>query len=503
MNGTETKTKMIQTLLVFAIALAALTSRRAVVAQDLPGVQTNTTPAPTRERQVPLLNPDTEMRMKIKGAFTFAAAVDLIDFHPVSELAAPDIQATINVVRNADMGAANMEANIVDLQHYDHPISDHTGTKEVAQDVKNMGFRIVGRANNHSTDMGTDVMFSTNGWLDQAGIVYAGSGRNLDEAREAHFVQTPKGRVGMVAMYSSFNGAGSQGATYRFGNTSGMPGVNVLHLTVSHIVTQSDIDELRKMRDEAYQHRLEVTNPVPPISPNEPKDRIDFWGTTYKAGDVPGGMSYTMNPDDEHLILRSIRAGKYNSDFMIALIHSHEDTNLLQMYSFSEQPSDFLIKLAHEAVDNGADVFIGTGVHVLRSIEIYKGKPIFYGMSGFVNQITQGATPLTYYMSNKLDPYHTDTIGADLAWKQWSEGWLRQEDEESAVAECKYSDGKLTEVIIHPIDLGYNLPFADKGSPRAAHGEVAQRILQRLQKISQPFGTTISIEGEVGVIHVN
>jgi len=35
-----------------------------------------------------------------------------------------------------------------------------------------------------------------------------------------------------------------------------------------------------------------------------------------------------------------------------------------------------------------------------------------------------------------------------------------------------------------------------------ASADVARRILQRLQKLSQPFGTKIEIDGNVGVIHV-
>jgi poly-gamma-glutamate synthesis protein (capsule biosynthesis protein) len=35
-------------------------------------------------------------------------------------------------------------------------------------------------------------------------------------------------------------------------------------------------------------------------------------------------------------------------------------------------------------VDAGADVVAGHGNHLLRGIEIYKGKPIFYGLASFV-----------------------------------------------------------------------------------------------------------------------
>jgi hypothetical protein len=37
-------------------------------------------------------------------------------------------------------------------------------------------------------------------------------------------------------------------------------------------------------------------------------------------------------------------------------------------------------------IDAGADVFVGHGPHVLRGIEIYKGKPIFYSLSNFIFQ---------------------------------------------------------------------------------------------------------------------
>ena len=46
-------------------------------------------------------------------------------------------------------------------------------------------------------------------------------------------------------------------------------------------------------------------------------------------------------------------------------------------------------------------------------------------------------------------------------------------------------------------------PISRRGVPRMASPEVAQRILQRLQKLSEPLGTKIDIEGNVGVIHVS
>ena len=66
--------------------------------------------------------------------------------------------------------------------------------------MKAMGIRLAGRANNHTGDNKDDGMFSTDALLDEAGIVHAGTGRNLEEARDAAYVMTPKGRVGLVAL---------------------------------------------------------------------------------------------------------------------------------------------------------------------------------------------------------------------------------------------------------------------------------------------------------------
>lgn len=66
-----------------------------------------------------------------------------------------------------------------------------------------------------------------------------------------------------------------------------------------------------------------------------------------------------MDPTDERENLASIRNAKANSDFVIVAVHSHEPGN------FSDTPSDVLPKPAQEAIDNGADAFVGHGPHIL------------------------------------------------------------------------------------------------------------------------------------------
>ena len=60
---------------------------------------------------------------------------------------------------------------------------------------------------------------------------------------------------------------------------------------------------------------------------------------------------------------------------------------------------------------------------------------------------------------------------------------------ESAIALSKYDKGKLQEVRIYPIWGRFDGPISQRGIPMMAPPEIAQRILQRLQKLSEPLGT--------------
>lgn len=468
--------------------------------------------------QAPKVSQEKELAMKIKAPFTFAAAGDIIEMHPISGSSDPALQSVLSVIRGADVSFGNMESNMIDPLKYVGPISDHTGTNDVAADVKSMGFKIVNRANNHATDMGIEGMNSTDHWLEEAGIPYAGVGKNLDEARAARFVQTPKGRVALVGIFSTTSTPGSpfrsgsspdsaagQAATYGIGDALGLPGVNALHITQHQILSQDAIDQLRKIRDDAARNRADaVQNPTPNPQPNrqttEPQDEINFFGNWFKAGSQPGRLSYTMDPDDLRDILKSIRSGKEYSDFMIVTIHTHEGGE----FPSDHYPTDFLIDLAHRAIDNGADAFVGHGVHVLRGVEIYKGKPIFYGLNSFVYGLEEGVIGYGRYRAAKVDPLTSEETDGELNLKSWERAGPgpTQENLESIVAESRYDNGRLTEVRLHPVDLGYEEPISQKGIPRTPSPEVAQRILKEMQTISKPYGTDITIEGDVGIVRI-
>ena len=181
------------------------------------------------------------------------------------------------------------------------------------------------------------------------------------------------------------------------------------------------------------------------------------------------------------------------SDFVIVTIHAHEPGN------WSEVPADFLPKLAHETIEAGADEFIGHGPHQVRGIEIYRGKPIFYSLGNFIFQLDL-LEPVAsdLYEQYKIDGAAATDAEFNAMWNQLIFGgdiWYQ-----SVVTTTRFEKGRVAEIQVRPVDLNYAARGADRGVPRPASVEVAKTILERMQRLSQPFGTRINIEQRIGTI---
>jgi poly-gamma-glutamate capsule biosynthesis protein CapA/YwtB (metallophosphatase superfamily) len=432
-------------------------------------------------------DPQRELLMSVADGFTVAAVGDNIIARPVSQT--PGFAPVGKIVHDADVAFGNFEGTAIDLSRTPAvPQAEFggvwiIGSPSVAGDLKGIGLDVMSRANNHATDWGLEGMRQTDRALDEAGIVHAGTGEHRAAARAARYFDTAKGRVALISIASTFTPL-SQSAP-PVGQAPGRPGVNALRTTRASLVTPEELRMLRKIRDEQPAGSVRVPEPDPP-------DRVDLFGVHYRAADHRG-FTYTMNPVDEKEILKSVRAAKQLSDFVIVTIHAHEPGN------WSQEPADFLPMLAHEAIDAGADEFIGHGPHQIRGIEVYHGKPVFYSLGDFIFQLDL----LEPVASDLYEQYKMDAAAATDAefnamWNAEIFGgdvWYQ-----SVVTTSRFEKGRVVEIRLHPVDLNYAARGADRGVPRLATPEVARTILERLQRLSQPFGTRIAIEQNVGVI---
>jgi len=441
----------------------------------------------------------------VADGFTLAAVGDLIYSEPLSGLQDERFKAVLSLLRSTDATFGNLENTLVDLGNFSgYPQAEYggahlIGSPAVAKDMRNMGFSLVSRANNPATDWGIEGMCATDQAADEAGLVHAGTGYNRAAARAAHYLQTAKGRVALVSMTSSATPISM--ASNPLGSAPGRPGVSALRVKPYMIVSPEMMQSLRKIHDALPRAALEAeAQEKRALAPEgnekgEKPGELRLFGANYRVGDKAVRFAFDMNDSDLREILKGIRQGKQNSDFLIATIHAHEPDN------WSEEPADFLPKLAHAAIDAGADIFIGHGPHRLRAIEIYQGKPIFYSLGNFFFQVaTQELVPAELYDMLKGDPNAlTENEIMVKLLKSWFDAPLWYQ---SVIAVSRFEHGQIAEVRLYPVDLGLTASNVNQGIPRVATPAVAKNILEELQRLSKPYGTTIAIEGGVGIIRL-
>lgn len=88
------------------------------------------------------------------------------------------------------------------------------------------------------------------------------------------------------------------------------------------------------------------------------------------------GFSMVYGTFDENKAIEVIKNLKTNSD--IVIVNIHWGTEYTHINSSLQQ------KIAHDFIDNGADMIIGHHPHVVQGMEIYKDKPIFYSLGNFI-----------------------------------------------------------------------------------------------------------------------
>ena len=119
----------------------------------------------------------------------------------------------------------------------------------MAKELVWAGFDLVARANNHTGDYGVLGMDLTTKHVEDAGLVHAGVGHSLAEAREAKFLETAKARVALISVSSSFARHMSAGRSRD--NVPPRPGLNPLEYTTTNVLTRDQFETLKGIGDGA------------------------------------------------------------------------------------------------------------------------------------------------------------------------------------------------------------------------------------------------------------
>lgn len=139
---------------------------------------------------------------------------------------------------------------------------------------------------------------------------------------------------------------------------------------------------------------------------------------------------------DDVIIINELQAARSQADIVVVQFHWGNE------YTYT--PSENQKRLAHLAIDNGADIIIGNHPHWIQPLEFYNGKLIIYSHGNFV---------------------------FDQMWSL--------ETRQGIVGEYTFANKALVDVDFTPVLI------ENYGQPRILEGEEAQKILTTLERESR------------------
>lgn len=333
--------------------------------------------------------------------------------------------------------------------------------------------------------------------LRDANIVCAGAGANLGEARLPAYLETINGRLGFVGCASSFakgQRVGDQSATL-----PGRAGLNPLRFKTTIMVDKRAIAAIKRIADatglEKQRQFGEWMNFYPPAIK---EGEYSFLNQTYAVTD--GEMDVKTEPHEQDLaeIARWTAEAKRQAGFAMVSIHAHEQGRERWL------PADFLPAFAHAMIDAGADIMVGHGPHLLRGLEFYKGKPIFYSLGNFIfEHETLERMAADDYDTLKRDPTWTPGQVLHDLHRNLEQSFPADDRYwESVLPICEFEGDQVCEIALYPLTLGFQRPVWERGIPRLASGEQADATLRRFADLSASFGTNIAIADGVGHVRI-
>lgn len=232
-----------------------------------------------------------------------------------------------DTLRSADIAFGQLEINLTD-RGVRLPQARHTDrtTPATAEAFSRAGFDVISFAGNHCMDWGPGGFFDTIDALDSAGLDVVGVGATIEEARRPVIVERQGVRVAFLA-YSSILPMGYWAETNR-------PGC-------------------APMRAHTHYEQVEHDQPGTPARVHTFAHAADL---AAMRADVAAARELA------EVVLVSMHWGIH---FIPAVI------------------ADYQRAVGHAAIDAGADAVLGHHAHILKGVEVYRGRPIVHSLCNF------------------------------------------------------------------------------------------------------------------------
>jgi len=369
------------------------------------------------------------------GDIIITCVGDMIFNEQISRLRDPDRRQLLRIMQEADIGYGNLEFSINDHPELQRPFYNFRAPLEFAWEVAAIGINLVSMANNHALDFGPEGLAACLKALDHAGITHAGAGLTLAAAHEPGTMKTQSQKTSFALL--SF----------------------MRYWTMKY-----------RSRDAA----------APSLATIDPAE-ILVAGTDGKVEAVEGLLAGDVSRMEDDIML-----AKRHNDIVIVAPHNH-DLSHHRAYGIQDTTPANDQVMYRRAIDAGADLVIGSGPHVLRAIEFYKGKPIFFSLSNFIYQ---------YRTPDKIPVDLIHQRDGEIARPTNVSVWDRRDPPqifEGVMLRLTINEKTLKRIELIPFTIDDEGPLY--GVPRLASDQRGKEIIDTLRRLSLPAVTKIVSKG--------
>ena len=341
---------------------------------------------------------------------------------------------------------------------------------------------------------------------EKRGLMAGGIGRSLAEARMPQFHDAAGGRIAVVA-------AGTTRSAEFTASDAGIgiparPGLNPLRWGRSYVLPEAQFAQIKAIEESLgiAASREEIMRVE--VIPDPGADRLQFGsffeGSLWFERGETAHIRYNMNAADRDAILRNIRDAANRAEIVLVSLHTHEGTD---ENWYSPRPVPFVEEFARAAIDAGATAIIGHGPHMLRGVEFYKGKPIFYSLGSLLMEFEAGMQKMSpeMYAAYGFGP---EALPSDLHMSRAADaegapiGFNGDPRFSRAAVAVLDIDAEGIRVALVPLDLDMNRPRrSERGLPALAAPEIARAIGDDIAALSAFWSTQIRYDETTGTIH--
>jgi poly-gamma-glutamate capsule biosynthesis protein CapA/YwtB (metallophosphatase superfamily) len=314
------------------------------------------------------------------------------------------------ILRGADITFGQLESNLsLRGTQQLHMGLGSIAHPRVGEALAGAGFDVMSFASNHSLDYSEEALLDTLDVMQRNKIEVIGAGRDIFEARRPAIFERKNTRVGFLA-YCSVVPKGFDARN----NKSG----------------------------------------VAPVRASTAYEQADW-----QPGTPPRIVTKAF-PDDLEAMVRDIQSLRRLVDVLVVSMHwgVHFVPSIITGYQY---------EVGHAAIDAGADIIIGTHAHILKGIEVYRGKAIFFSLCNFCMDLPI-AGPVAAAMAAamqrpvitdvKIDRQNYCRIG-HYAWEvdpEYPTYAFPADSRKSILVKCQIRDKKLSSVSFLPLWISKN-----------------------------------------------